>query len=372
MGLFVYDFDMTIDWNDAVRCARRETLNAMLERERHMTALQSRQPSRRDVRRSSTMINGNGMAGTSGRDRASSIKIQAMTTTPFNAASMSSGSSEHPERRGSHRLRRTSDDGGPVHHHHGLGSSAKLNELEERNMLLNHQVLNPSVNNAILHGSNVNVINHLNSHRSESNNSSRQGSISVAPGASSQKSNAAAGGGPSIMRISRRDSRNDLKGNEGITKQSFSAAGMLNRAPSMNFNTLSRQQSQHMGGVLGGRRKTSFIVGHGSHDNLGMALVDGDDKTPTAADGSKNPVFLIPRYSEEIWDDDPDLVEARHLISDSFRQQWDKGESFSYSTRTLSYSTHTLNMTSHYVPLHNSHHRISIINFTTTNPGRMI
>ena len=343
VGLFVYDFDMTIDWNDPVCCARRETLNAMLERDRHISSFLTRQPSRRDVRRSSTSIAaGNAMMVATGRDRANSIKVNAMTTTPFIASMGSSGhSSEYPERRTS-RQRRTSVDAGLPHHQKGLGSSVKLNEQDERNMLLHHQVLNPTVNNALLH---------LISHRSESNGSSRNGSISI-PGVS-QKSNAA-GGGPSTMRISRRESRHEFSANPTNTKQAFSGGGGgegLSRAPSMNhFNSLSRQQSQHMG-VLGGRRRTSFVVGHGSHDNLGM-MAEADDSNPTLPDGSKNPIFLIPNYTEEIWDDDPDLVEARHLISDSFRQQWDKGNLFSYPAPI----PHT---TSHYVAFNNSHHPIS-------------
>ena len=37
------------------------------------------------------------------------------------------------------------------------------------------------------------------------------------------------------------------------------------------------------------------------------------------------PRITIPRYSSSIWDSDVDLVDVRHLISDSYRQQWDKG-----------------------------------------------
>ena len=356
VGLFVYDFDMTIDWNDPVRRGRRDALNAMLERNRHMVAMQLRQPSRRDVRRSSTsMAVGNGMMmPTTGRDRGTSIRVNANATTPF-GASMGSSGSEYTERRTS-RQRPSAD--GQSFFQYGSGSG-KMNEQEERNMLLHHQILNPTVNNAILHGSNANGLLGLSSYRSDSNNSSRHGSIS-APGSQSQKSSVA-GGGVS-MRVSRRESAQTAM-HPANTKQPFAGGGGgggggegLIRAPSMHhINQLTRQQSQHLGVARDGRRRTSFLVGHGApHDNVGMIAPDGDDINAPSPDGSKNPVFLIPEYTDEIWDDDPDLVEARHLISDSFRQQWDKGKCFSDLIQS-SYQSLTSNL---YVSFHTWYHLI--------------
>ena len=37
------------------------------------------------------------------------------------------------------------------------------------------------------------------------------------------------------------------------------------------------------------------------------------------------PRISIPPYSTSTWDTDVDLVDVRHLISDAYRQQWDKG-----------------------------------------------
>ena len=37
------------------------------------------------------------------------------------------------------------------------------------------------------------------------------------------------------------------------------------------------------------------------------------------------PRISIPPYTVGIWDSDIDLVDVRHLISDPYRQQWDKG-----------------------------------------------
>ena len=39
----------------------------------------------------------------------------------------------------------------------------------------------------------------------------------------------------------------------------------------------------------------------------------------------RNPKIRIPAYEVGIWDADPDLVDTRHLITESFRIQWDKG-----------------------------------------------
>ena len=37
------------------------------------------------------------------------------------------------------------------------------------------------------------------------------------------------------------------------------------------------------------------------------------------------PRISIPPYSTGIWDTDVDLVDVRHLVSEAYRQQWDKG-----------------------------------------------
>ena len=57
--------------------------------------------------------------------------------------------------------------------------------------------------------------------------------------------------------------------------------------------------------------------------------IDGDNGGGFKDDNTeslfRNPKIRIPAYDTSIWDADPDLVDTRHLITDSFRIQWDKG-----------------------------------------------
>lgn len=50
---------------------------------------------------------------------------------------------------------------------------------------------------------------------------------------------------------------------------------------------------------------------------LGNATKVRDDKA--------SPTIVVPAYYPDIWVADEDLVELRHLISESFRAKWDVG-----------------------------------------------
>ena len=51
----------------------------------------------------------------------------------------------------------------------------------------------------------------------------------------------------------------------------------------------------------------------------------GDDDEEERNDTDYPKINLPAEYTSYIWEADPDLVETRHLISESFRQQWEKG-----------------------------------------------
>ena len=86
----------------------------------------------------------------------------------------------------------------------------------------------------------------------------------------------------------------------------------------------------------GTSRRTSQGLGAAGHRGVGgltsrkQSVVVADDTAMPAALVSsevvdKAPKISIPRYNADVWDSDPDLIEARHQISENFRQQWDKG-----------------------------------------------
>ena len=79
--------------------------------------------------------------------------------------------------------------------------------------------------------------------------------------------------------------------------------------PSINIGTLPS-------GITALRHTSMQIDGDG-----GAGLID-DQKSDSLF---KNPKIRIPAYDTSIWDSDPDLMDTRHLITDSFRIQWDKG-----------------------------------------------
>jgi hypothetical protein len=72
-------------------------------------------------------------------------------------------------------------------------------------------------------------------------------------------------------------------------------------------------------------------AGHMTSRKQSVATKDDDDADPLLAvlasteAVTKAPKISIPRYSPDVWDSDADLIEARHQISENFRQQWDKG-----------------------------------------------
>lgn len=90
------------------------------------------------------------------------------------------------------------------------------------------------------------------------------------------------------------------------------AGGGFHKGMTMSRHAADRS---NVGGAVGGGEI------HNSRDNSDIE----EDYEGDYVDTSIAPVINIDKYTVLVWESDHDLIAVRHLATESFRQQWDKG-----------------------------------------------
>lgn len=95
------------------------------------------------------------------------------------------------------------------------------------------------------------------------------------------------------------------------------------------MSVVGRVRGSVVGGIPG--------VHHGILGHIPAGIDEGDEKKEGDVETAINavnerrteaPTISLPPYTQDVWTDDAEIVELRHLVSDSFRVLWDKGIDF--------------------------------------------
>ncbi len=129
---------------------------------------------------------------------------------------------------------------------------------------------------------------------------------------------------------------------DGDTSSKPSRKASRDRSNDLNLLTTSGSGASISTGpplsVAAARRRASNF-GHGGIPMGGglpqiPSLQEVDETDPEAAEldaqkavdkSKESPTIVVPPYTQQVWTDDQDLVDLRHMITDSIRLLWDKG-----------------------------------------------
>jgi class 3 adenylate cyclase len=307
VGLFVYDFDMTIDWNDGVRLMRRAALEIPGESGR--TGLVNRNDARRvsDAARTA-----NDAARRSSNARRLSDSRKA------------TGDQIVRERRASNGLLHTQRHTSRLHLD-GLTPTSRHSQLHlqldgvgqtlrhpSRLQVAQRDKPKPATGASPWHVVDVEAQDVFYedddrmSHPPIRGSGSGSGKHSSVRSVRHNQSTRSGVGGSTIRQGAH--SGQPLRTGSGSTSRKISvtpeAAAILSRMQSL-------------------RATTGKLVEQISH--LVHASRDNSSKVASLEESNIPKIALPSEYTTDIWDVDLDLVECRHLITESFRQQWDKG-----------------------------------------------
>jgi class 3 adenylate cyclase len=251
VGLFIYDMDMDINWNDEIRRAKRNAMAQIVDRGTRV------RPERN--RRASFNTNTNPVTGRHRSEDGRTIRERLA----------SSGAVER------FNIRRSSDHA-PVA---SGGVNSDDEEDEESGSRSNKNKWFPWFQSSNSSSNNINI-------RDESDHRSVGGAMT-----SRFRESAGVSG--------RQRMRNPTSSHEAMARD---------RIGSIANN---------------GQRASVFMADMGYDVEVGAGESSRYESRFDIQE--RGPKIRIHPYSPEVWESDADLIEVRHLISDSFRQQWDKG-----------------------------------------------